>query len=156
MPVTKIEVRRSWPPEKQQFLIDAAHAVLVETLKIPQHDRLIRFVEHRAEHFAVPPGHQKTTPWSKSPCFRVDRWTRNENCIKALLNGSVKSVLNRVTFALFSMRSLWKTGVFVVDFPPRTSTSDSTSMYSPATRHTALPRAIAKARLPLCWFIGRN
>jgi phenylpyruvate tautomerase PptA (4-oxalocrotonate tautomerase family) len=56
MPITSIEVKRNWPPEQQQFLIEATHAVMVEALKIPEHDKLIRFVEHRPEHFAAPPG----------------------------------------------------------------------------------------------------
>ncbi len=56
MPVAKIEVRRSWPPEKQQRLIEALHAAMLDALKIPESDRQIRFVEHRPEHFAVPPG----------------------------------------------------------------------------------------------------
>lgn len=56
MPIARIEVKRSWPPDKQQYLIEATHAAMVEALKIPKHDRLIRFVEYRPEHFAAPPG----------------------------------------------------------------------------------------------------
>jgi phenylpyruvate tautomerase PptA (4-oxalocrotonate tautomerase family) len=56
MPIAKIETRRSWPSDKQQFLIGAVHAAMMEALKIPERDRLIRFVEHRPEHFIVPPG----------------------------------------------------------------------------------------------------
>ncbi|HCU54061.1 MAG TPA: tautomerase family protein [Gammaproteobacteria bacterium] len=56
MPITRIEVKRNWPAEKQQYLIEATHAAMVEALQIPEHDKLIRFIEHRPEHFAVPPG----------------------------------------------------------------------------------------------------
>ena len=55
MPIARIEVRKSWPAEKQQFLIQALHAAMLEALKIPERDKQIRFVEHRPEHFAVPP-----------------------------------------------------------------------------------------------------
>jgi phenylpyruvate tautomerase PptA (4-oxalocrotonate tautomerase family) len=55
MPIAKIEVRRKWPPEQQQHLIQALHAAMVEALKIPERDKQIRYVEHRPEHFAVPP-----------------------------------------------------------------------------------------------------
>lgn len=55
MPITRIEVKRSWPPETQRQLIEATHAAMVESLKIPDHDKLIRFVEHRPEHFVSPP-----------------------------------------------------------------------------------------------------
>jgi phenylpyruvate tautomerase PptA (4-oxalocrotonate tautomerase family) len=35
--------------------MDSLHAALREALKIPERDRLIRYVEHCPEHFAVPP-----------------------------------------------------------------------------------------------------
>ena len=56
MPIARIEVRRNWTPEEQQYLMESVHASLVEAFKIPEHDRLIRYVEHRPEHFAIPPG----------------------------------------------------------------------------------------------------
>ena len=56
MPITRIEVKRSWPADKQQYIIDATHSCMVEALKIPQHDKLIRYIEHRPEHFLSPPG----------------------------------------------------------------------------------------------------
>lgn len=55
MPLARIEVKRHWPAEQQQYLIEALHAAMIEALKIPPHDRKIRFVEHRPEHFAAPP-----------------------------------------------------------------------------------------------------
>lgn len=56
MPVTKIEVKRSWPAQSQQQIIDIVHAAMVESLKIPVGDKLIRFVEHRPDQFVTPPG----------------------------------------------------------------------------------------------------
>lgn len=56
MPLSMIEVRRAWPPEQVQALIEALYQAQQEALKLPAHDRQIRFVEHRPEHFAVPPG----------------------------------------------------------------------------------------------------
>lgn len=56
MPNVRIEVKRNWPSGKQQQFIEATHAAMVEALKIPQHDKLIRFVEHEPETFASPPG----------------------------------------------------------------------------------------------------
>jgi phenylpyruvate tautomerase PptA (4-oxalocrotonate tautomerase family) len=55
MPIAKIEVRRYWTSEQQQRLIESLHAAMVEALKIPERDKQIRFVEHRPEHFVVPP-----------------------------------------------------------------------------------------------------
>jgi phenylpyruvate tautomerase PptA (4-oxalocrotonate tautomerase family) len=56
MPTTRIEVRRNWPPETQRCFIEATHAAIVAALQIPEHDMLIRFVEHRPESFAGPAG----------------------------------------------------------------------------------------------------
>ena len=56
MPLVKIEVRRHRSPEQVQALIDAVHLAQREVLKIPEQDRQFRFIEHRPEHFQVPPG----------------------------------------------------------------------------------------------------
>jgi phenylpyruvate tautomerase PptA (4-oxalocrotonate tautomerase family) len=56
MPLAKIEVRRNWPPEKVQAIIDAVYLAQREALKVPENDRQIRFIEHKPGHFQVPPG----------------------------------------------------------------------------------------------------
>jgi phenylpyruvate tautomerase PptA (4-oxalocrotonate tautomerase family) len=56
MPLAKIEVRKSWPPEQVQAIIEAVYLAQREALQLPAHDRQIRYVEHRPEHFHVPPG----------------------------------------------------------------------------------------------------
>lgn len=56
MPLAKIEVRKSWPPEQVQAIIEAIYLAQIDALKIPVHDRQIRFIEHRPEHFQIPPG----------------------------------------------------------------------------------------------------
>jgi phenylpyruvate tautomerase PptA (4-oxalocrotonate tautomerase family) len=56
MPLTKIEVRRSWPPEQVQTIIEGVYLAQREALQVPAHDRQVRYIEHRPEHFQVPPG----------------------------------------------------------------------------------------------------
>jgi phenylpyruvate tautomerase PptA (4-oxalocrotonate tautomerase family) len=56
MPLAKIEVRRSWTAEQVQAIIEAIYLAQREALKVPEHDRQIRFIEHKPEHFHVPPG----------------------------------------------------------------------------------------------------
>ena len=56
MPLAKIEVRKTWPPEQVQAIIEAIYAAQREALEVPAHDRQIRFIEHKSEHFHVPPG----------------------------------------------------------------------------------------------------
>jgi phenylpyruvate tautomerase PptA (4-oxalocrotonate tautomerase family) len=56
MPIAKIEVRRRRPAEQVKAFIEAVYLAQREALKVPEDDRQIRYVEHRPEHFAVPPG----------------------------------------------------------------------------------------------------
>lgn len=55
MPFSKIEVRRPRPAHEVQALIEAVYQAQREALKLPENDRQIRYIEHRPEHFAVPP-----------------------------------------------------------------------------------------------------
>lgn len=56
MPSAKIEVRRSRPATEVQAIIEAVYQAQREALKVPEGDRQIRYIEHKPEHFAVPPG----------------------------------------------------------------------------------------------------
>jgi phenylpyruvate tautomerase PptA (4-oxalocrotonate tautomerase family) len=56
MPLARIDVRKSWPPETVQAIIEAIYLAQRQALKVPEDDRQIRFVEHRPEHFHAPPG----------------------------------------------------------------------------------------------------
>ncbi|MEG2885172.1 MAG: tautomerase family protein [Acinetobacter sp.] len=55
MPLSKIEVCYSHPPTTVQALMDAVIQAQREVLQIPEHDRQIRYIEHRPEHFWIPP-----------------------------------------------------------------------------------------------------
>src|SRR6185369_7844584 len=56
MPSAQIELRKSWSrPEKDRMNL-ALHESLVECLKIPEYDKLIRLREYQPEDFIVPPG----------------------------------------------------------------------------------------------------
>ena len=55
MPIARIEVRKTWPPEQVQAIIEAVYQAQREALQLPEHDRQIRYIEHRPEHFHVPP-----------------------------------------------------------------------------------------------------
>lgn len=56
MPLAKIEVRKSRPPSEVAALIEAVYQAQRDALKVPEGDRQIRYIEHKPEHFAVPPG----------------------------------------------------------------------------------------------------
>lgn len=63
MPIAKIEVRCSRSPAQVQAFIEAVYQAQREALKVPEWDRQIRYVEHKPEHFAIPPG------WSENYTF---------------------------------------------------------------------------------------
>jgi phenylpyruvate tautomerase PptA (4-oxalocrotonate tautomerase family) len=56
MPLSKIEVRRNRPASEVTALIEAVYQAQREALKVPEGDRQIRYIEHKPEHFEVPPG----------------------------------------------------------------------------------------------------
>jgi phenylpyruvate tautomerase PptA (4-oxalocrotonate tautomerase family) len=56
MPIAKIEVRRSRSADEVAAMMEAVYQAQRDALKVPEGDRQIRYVEHRPEHFAVPPG----------------------------------------------------------------------------------------------------
>ncbi|MFT4265998.1 MAG: tautomerase family protein [Xenophilus sp.] len=56
MPLALIEVRKEWPASQVQAIIEAVYLAQREALQLPAHDRQIRYVAHRPEHFHVPPG----------------------------------------------------------------------------------------------------
>jgi phenylpyruvate tautomerase PptA (4-oxalocrotonate tautomerase family) len=55
VPATTIEVRRRYTAEQEGRIIDAVHAALVESLKIPESDKTIRFVAHEPHRFTADP-----------------------------------------------------------------------------------------------------
>jgi phenylpyruvate tautomerase PptA (4-oxalocrotonate tautomerase family) len=56
MPFAKIEVRRPRSADEVRALIEAVYQAQRVALQVPENDRQIRYIEHRPEHFAVPPG----------------------------------------------------------------------------------------------------
>lgn len=56
MPNVRIEVRRQWPAGHKQAIKNAVHAAMVEAIRIPEHDRTIRYYEHDPADFDVQAG----------------------------------------------------------------------------------------------------
>jgi phenylpyruvate tautomerase PptA (4-oxalocrotonate tautomerase family) len=56
MPIVKIEVCRSRPQEQVAAIIEAVYQAQLIAFKLPEDDKQIRYVEHKPEHFPVPPG----------------------------------------------------------------------------------------------------
>lgn len=70
MPYAKNEVRRGRPPTEVAALMEAVYLAQRDALKVPEGDRQIRYIEHRPEHFPVPPGETENSTF-------VDRQLRN-------------------------------------------------------------------------------
>ncbi len=56
MPLARIEVRKGRPAEEVAAIMEAVYQAQREALKVPEGDRQVRYIEHKPEHFAVPPG----------------------------------------------------------------------------------------------------
>lgn len=56
MPLVRIETRRWLTREGKKAVLDAVHATLVDTFKVPEHDRNQRIIEYDPEDFEVSVG----------------------------------------------------------------------------------------------------
>jgi hypothetical protein len=54
MPDALVEVRRGWVGSNGAQLLDAIHAGIVEALRTPGDDKVLRLVQHPPEDFAIP------------------------------------------------------------------------------------------------------
>ena len=56
MPIVKIEVCRVRPISQVSAMIEAVYQAQLTAFKLPADDKQIRYVEHKAEYFPIPPG----------------------------------------------------------------------------------------------------
>ena len=56
MPDVLVETRGGWLGAKRAAFLDAIHMAMVEALRIPPDDKVLRLVEHPEECFAIPRG----------------------------------------------------------------------------------------------------
>jgi hypothetical protein len=54
MPDVLVEVRQGWLGNEGSQFLHAIHAGIVEVLRTPEDDKILRLVEHMPAHFAVP------------------------------------------------------------------------------------------------------
>ena len=55
LPLVKIEILKGYSKEYKKAILDAVHDALVESIKIPDHDRFQRLYELEKENFEFPP-----------------------------------------------------------------------------------------------------
>jgi len=56
VPEVIISVRKRYSSPEKNALVTAVHSAIVETLRIPDHDKLIKFHRYKKDEFIVPPG----------------------------------------------------------------------------------------------------
>lgn len=54
MPITKIELSKHWGEDKRNKLVEFVQSTMIEILKIPEYDRLIRVIEYEDGYFYEP------------------------------------------------------------------------------------------------------
>ncbi|HJZ93463.1 MAG TPA: tautomerase family protein [Gemmataceae bacterium] len=57
MPHVRIETRKGWIGDRRAEVLEAVHSAMVEALKIPRADRVLRIIESEPADFPTPPGH---------------------------------------------------------------------------------------------------
>jgi len=63
MPDVLVETRGGWLGLRRAAFLDAIHAAIVEALRIPTDDKVLRLIEHPAECFAIPHGAADQFTW---------------------------------------------------------------------------------------------
>jgi phenylpyruvate tautomerase PptA (4-oxalocrotonate tautomerase family) len=54
MPDVLIEVRGRWLGDRKSRFLEAVHAALVDAIRIPLDDKVLRIIEHAPEDFVIP------------------------------------------------------------------------------------------------------
>jgi len=54
MPDVLVEVKGFWLGQQKSQFLDAVHAALIETLRTPPEDKVLRVIEYAAEDFVIP------------------------------------------------------------------------------------------------------
>lgn len=93
MPHALIEVRREYPPEQEEALIEAVHAALRVAFRIPASDRHVRLLVHAPHRFAVPP--QSTRP-DRATIVTIDAFAGRSLEAKRELYGQIVERLGRL------------------------------------------------------------
>jgi len=101
MPIARIEVRRSRPAHEVQAFIEAVIAAQCEALKAPEDDRQVRYIEHKPEHFAVPPGRSQNYTFVETNIFPETPSQPSVRCIGPLFAASANSASRPPTCSSF-------------------------------------------------------
>ncbi len=105
MPISRIDVIKSRSNDEAQAIINALHTAQVEVLKVPAHDRQIRYIEHKPEHFAIPPG-------------KTDNYTLIELCIFPGRSRETKKALYQAIVSNLGKLGVEPSDIFIVLHEP--------------------------------------
>jgi hypothetical protein len=82
MPNTTIEVLHQYSRTEEEGIIEAVHAALVESLKIPERDRGIRLIVHEPHRFAIPPEMSDRFTLISIDLSQDALWRQRRRCIR--------------------------------------------------------------------------
>lgn len=86
MPLTKIEIRKGKSAAYKKALLDGVHSALVQTLKIPDHDRKQRLYELEADNFEAYPGKTDNFTLIEIVMFRGRSFEAKKQLYSAIVN----------------------------------------------------------------------
>ena len=89
MPSVLIEVRREYPIETEQGIMEAVHAALIDSFKIKPDDRNVRLVMHEPHRFQCPPGREKPEAYThiSIDCFAGRSLQAKRSLYTAIIDG---------------------------------------------------------------------
>lgn len=96
MPLVKIEMLKGKSPEYKRVLLDGVHQALVDTLKIPDYDRMQRLYELDKEHFEISSNRTEDFILIELTIFEGRSFESKKNLYKAIVDNLEKDLnINR-------------------------------------------------------------
>jgi 4-oxalocrotonate tautomerase family enzyme len=86
MPLVKIEILKGKNSEYKKALLDGVHQALVDTLKIPEDDRIQRLYELETENFEMPPYKSENFMFIELTIFKGRSYEAKKNLYKAIVD----------------------------------------------------------------------
>lgn len=93
VPRVELEIRRKISAEDEVALIEAVHAALRDTFKIPAHDRNVRLLVHEPHRFACPPDRARPDLYTQ---VSIDAFTGRSLDAKRALYRAIVANLERL------------------------------------------------------------
>lgn len=91
MPTVKIEIRKGKSKEHKKAILDGVHDALVQSIKIPDHDRFQRLYELEDDNFETPPAKTDNVTIIEITMFKGRTFNAKKALYKSIIDNLSKN-----------------------------------------------------------------